>query len=255
MGIYYTKIEDFGYKEKVTVYDKPMHFSDEKKVDSRYPEKRRKYMDLSDFEKEDSDDKRIKYYQKKVIDTIEIALMNQDLNMMVTLTFKDAVKSYNLALVAWQSFLKRLRHYVDKPLKYICVWEFQEQRGGVYHFHCLMNIGFIEQRQLQAIWGNGFVWIKYLGNESQQKRAVLYSMKYIVKNVADNIKERGKRYIFTSNNLNKPTVFKTEESLDLDEIVFLHMEDMVRDGSYDFPCFDKEFPVHAVFVEYRKNKK
>lgn len=132
-----------------------------------------------------SDKRRVRYYKKAVSDLVEIAMMNNDLNTVITLTFKENVTSYDMALVEWQLFLKRLRHLYHFPLKYICVWEYQRKRGenlgikngGVFHFHCLMNIGFIEHKKLETIWNNGFVWIDKLSSDEQRRNAILYTTK------------------------------------------------------------------------------
>ncbi len=109
--------------------------------------------------------------------------LDDDLNVVITLTFEKPVTSYSIALAEWQLFLKRLRHLCDKPLKYICVWEYQKQRsenlgitnGDVFHFHCLMNIGFIEHKKLEKLCGNGYVWIDSLSSDAKRHNAILYT--------------------------------------------------------------------------------
>ena len=166
MDSYKTKIVNYGYKEKVIIYDNPITIGESINTDIE----RQKYQDMDSEKQKLSDQRRIRYYKKAVKELIEIAMMNDDLNVVITLTFAQNVTSYSIALAKWQSFLKRLRHLYNKPLKYICVWEYQKQRsenlgitnGGIFHFHCLMNIGFIEHQKLEKLWGNGFVWIDSL---------------------------------------------------------------------------------------------
>ena len=258
MGFFKAKVINYGLKEKVLLYGKSVAYGDSCKISTS---KRQKYQDMSALKKQVSDKRRINYYNKKVAELKEIALMNTDLNMAVTLTFKDSITSYDCAVAKWQSFLKRLRHlYPD--LKYICVWEYQKQRskregiekGGILHFHCLMGgIGYLEHSTLEKIWSNGFVWIDYVGvgNENKRLKAVAYIIKYIMKEIKENVSERGKRYIFTSNNLLKPTIKLVSDNIQTKEdIIFEHMEDMIKDGEYDLHNSEGKVINHVDYLEY-----
>lgn len=260
MGFYQSKVIDYGYKEKVIVYDNKIVTGESIDTDTE----RQKYQDMDSAKKQISDQRRIRYYKKAVRNLIEIAMMNSDLNVAITLTFSKPITSYDMALAEWQLFLKRLRHLYTIPLKYICVWEFQKQRsaslgitnGGVFHFHCLMNIGFIEHRKLETIWNNGFVWIDKLSSDDRRRKAIQYTTKYCIKEIISRIENnedtRGQKFFFTSNNLSKPSVTKIKESLDLEEIIFSQMENMISDGEY---CLtnDDGIQVNKVrFIEYRK---
>lgn len=270
MSIYRTKIIDYNYKKKVLIYNHSVKYMDEaeKKARSESPEApkpRQKYEDMSELKKEKSDQRRLKYYQRKSIELIETALMNPDLITFVTLTFKNPVTSYDTALVEWQQFLKRLRHlYKDKELKYICTWEYQRGRskkegietGGIFHFHALMNIGYIEHSALQKMWGKGFVFLKQIRNSEGQKNTMRYIIKYCTKEIALRIKNkedvRGQRLFFTSNNLNKPTSTLIEERMSKEDVIFNNLENMIRDGSYIIKDNMGMNINHVDFVEYKK---
>ena len=256
MGFYSTKITDYGDKQKVSIYSKRIAYGD----DSAKPVNREKYSNMNEEKQAESAERRIRYYKKKVAELTDIALMNPDLFTIITLTFKEkSIIFYENALAEWQCFLKRLRYYCKKPLKYICVWEYQKQRsqnegitdGGVFHFHCLMNTGFIEHEKLSKIWGNGFVWIDSLKSERQREKAIRYTLKYITKEITENAKTRGKRFIFTSNNLEKPSVSYLEEKLVKDDIIFENLEEMIRDGEYEIKN-SRGTINHVEYVEYKK---
>ncbi len=255
MGVYNTKITNYGSKEKVSFYKNPVAYGEDCTTSTT---DRQKYIDMCKLKQQKSDDRRIRYYNKKVAELKEIALMNTDLTMAVTLTFKDSIISYDSALAKWQLFLKRLRH-THLDLKYICVWEYQKQRskkegienGGVFHFHCLMNIGYVKHNVFEKLWRYGYVWIDYLGNEAQRMQAVKYTMKYITKEVMENASQRGKRYIFTSNNLLKPKVMRVFDNLQKEQIIFEHMEDMIKDGEYDLHNSEGKVINHVDYVEYK----
>lgn len=262
MAKYKTKITDYGYKEKITVYQNSIKYG----VPSNTGQTpRQQYPDMSAVKQMLSDDRRVSYYKRKAAETVEIALMNPDLDAAVTLTFRDKIISYDYAVEEWQLFLKRLRHsYPDKPLKYICVWEYQKKRGrkqgiekgGIFHFHALMNLGFIEHGRLEKIWRNGFVWIEKIPGGYRREKAVRYITKYCVKEVVTNLQggndTRGKRFIFTSNNLKKPAQQVLSEKVSLEDEIFEHMEDIIRDGSYDIFNMFQEQINHVEYVEYKK---
>lgn len=127
MASYQSKKLDYGYKEKVFVYSNPIRYGNKNPAPVNG---RQKYTDMPKFRKMASDERRIRYYKKQVAELVETALMNLDLSTAITLTFRRPVTSYSYALEEWKLFLKRLRHYYpDFPLKYICVWEYQKERG------------------------------------------------------------------------------------------------------------------------------
>lgn len=265
MGIYTTKLTDYGYKEKVRVYNRSIAYEDDSTDNIGVSGSRQKYENMDDWKKQKSDERRIRYYKRKTVELTEIALMNPDLNSVITLTFKNTVTSYDDALAEWQLFLKRLRHSFDFPLKYICVWEYQRERsqkegirkGGVFHFHALMNIGFIEHDKLEKIWGNGFVWIEKIPDTARRENTIRYVTKYCTKEVVYRIEHkediRGQRFFFTSNNLLKPVETVFEERTMIEDVIFAHMENIIKDGSYDIKNDSGKVINHVEYVEYRKD--
>ena len=262
MKTYTTKITDYGYKERVTIYKKEIAY--DKSNESIY---RQRYDEMTDDKKEQSDKRRIRYYKRAIAELVEIALMNKDLNVAITLTFKDPITSYDYAVTELQLFLKRLRHIVKKPLKYICVWEYQQQRsknlginkGGIFHFHCIMNIDFVEHSTLEKTWGKGYVWIDYLSSDNKLKNAILYTTKYCVKEIISRIERnedtRGQRFYFTSNNLLRPTTTVSEDKLCLEDVIFEHLENIIKDASYDIKNELGMILNHIEYVEYTKKGK
>lgn len=263
MADYKTKIIDYDYKKRVAVYKHSIQYNDKTETVSNVGTgHRQKYVDMSESKQVESDARRLRYYKKKVHDLIEIALMNPDLNVAVTLTFEEKITSYDYALAEWQLFLKRLRHsYHD--LKYISVWEYQQKRskreniekGGIFHFHALMNTGFIEHDKLKKIWGQGFVWIEKLDGQEQHERAIRYTMKYCVKELTRRIEShediRGQRFFFTSNNLRRPTSTVIDEKLNLDDLIVEHLEDMIKDGCYEIKDRRGKTINRVEYIEYK----
>lgn len=264
MATYRTKITNYDYKERVAVYNRSIEYDGTKNFSSEGTRHRQKYVDMSESKQAESDARRLRYYKKKVHDLIEIALMNPDLCTAVTLTFRDSVTSYNYAVGEWELFLKRLRHNIDMPLKYVCVWEYQKARskkegienGGVFHFHALMNIGYFEHSVLEKVWGNGYVWIDQLEHDKKREKAVKYATKYIVKELTKRIEagedERGERFYFTSNNLRKPKEKVVKERLNLDDLIVEHLENMIKDGCYEIKDNRGKTINRVEYIEYRK---
>lgn len=255
---YNVKKVDYGDTEKKFVYQIPVRtgVNTSAKV-------RKNYKEFSDKKKEKSDERRIKYYKKKVHDVIDLAKMNKDLDTAITLTFRENITDYEVAVKDWELFLKRLRYYCKNDLKYICTWELQKKRskklglgkGGVIHFHALVNTGFIEHSKLEKIWGKGYVWINKIGTDKKRVRAITYFTKYTVKEIVEQVKNgnaRGKRFVFTSNNLNKPTIATTMEETTIMEETYIHLENMICDGSY--PIKDEQGRVinYVDYIEYKK---
>lgn len=263
MKTYTTKLTDYGYKERVTIYEKEISYDEPNET----ADFRQRYEEMTEEKKAESDKRRIRYYKKAVAELIEIALMNKDLNVAITLTFEEPITSYDMALAEWQLFLKRLRHVVKVPLKYICVWEYQQNRskrlgietGGVFHFHCIMNIGFVEHSVLEKTWGQGYVWIDKLSSDSKRENAIRYTTKYCVKEIVARIENnediRGQRFFFTSNNLSRPTTTILDKRLHLEDVIFEHLEDIIKDVSYDVKDEYGLLMNHIEYVEYRKKGK
>lgn len=259
MDSYNIKIVDYGHKEKTTVFTVPVTTG----INSS-AEKRQNYLKFSEEKKKESDRRRINYYRKKLAEIRDIAVMNEDLNSMITLTFKENITSYKEAVKEFHLAIKRLRYFLKKEdLKYICTWEYQEKRseklgitdGGVFHFHFLTNTGFIDHSELEKLWGNGYVWIEEIGTAEKRMKAIGYAVKYSIKEIMKQVEKgmRGMRYIFTSNNLVRP-VIKTslDRSVTIDDVIFQNLENMITDGNYTHTLSDGTIANRMDYAIYKK---
>lgn len=255
MARYNTKVTDYGYKEKIQIYSDSVVYDTTRTNNVQ----RTSYENMPDIAKEESDKRRINYYRHKLHTVTEIALMNMDFDSMITLTFKNPVTNYDIAIEEWKLFIKRLQYYCSKQsiqLKYIGTCEKQQNRGNVLHFHFLTNTGYIKHETLEKLWHNGFVYITKIGkSEYDRRKAIGYTLKYCLKQIMEEIENkdsRGKRYIFTSNNLLKPTVTKTLSSETIEDIIFAHMEDILTDGQYYITDNMGRKIGNVAYVEYQK---
>jgi hypothetical protein len=114
---------------------------------------------------------------------------------------RDVVASNKL----WKMFIQRMRRrYPD--FNYLAVLEFQKR--GAVHYHCLCDLPYVRQRDVQEIWGNGHVSvnrIKHVDNLGA------YVVKYMTKDATD---ERlfGNKTYQCSKGLDRPVEYRGEEA-------------------------------------------
>lgn len=120
--------------------------------------------------------------------------------VFVTLTFRENLQDYDLALKSFKSFTKCLRRKLDN-LKYIATLETQQR--GAYHFHLIVNCETVQFAldNLVQCWHNGIVDVQAVDNV---KKAVLYMTKDMV-NQGRNHPLYGRRCYFVSQGLEKFT--------------------------------------------------
>ncbi len=255
---YNVKKVDYGETEKTFVYGLPIQTGTNTSAKVR-----KKYEDFSEEKKIKSDERRIRYYKRKISDVIDIAKMNSDFDSAITLTFRNNVTDYNEAIKEWELFVKRLRYHYKNDLKYICTWECQKKRSqklglghaGVIHFHALINTGFIKHSDLEKLWGNGYVWIDKIGTQRKRINAITYFTKYTVKEIVEQVKHgdtRRKRFVFTSNNLRKPIVSTSMKNTTIIDETYNHLENIICDGSYSVKDEQGRVINHVDYIEYMK---
>lgn len=166
----------------------------------------------------------------------------------VTLTFRNTdlfdienVKDTNRE---FKKFIQRLKRYLEKnnkkELKYVTVIEFQKR--GAIHYHCIMNIPFIKNKELAKIWGNGFVKVNkidYVDNVGA------YVVKYMSKEFDDN-RLMGEKGYLCSKYLDRPLILKSWDSLECFEkskivLEFLKNENKNNDSLVYETDFVNEF--------------
>lgn len=144
-----------------------------------------------------------------------------------TLTFKHNVTDLEVANAEFTKFNKRLSYHLygvkSNVLKYICVPEFQKR--GAVHYHVLyFNLPYVEQKEFQKVWGQGFTFVESVSSKDEIEDFAKYVSKYIKKENSkgednyDIYLEKDmlnqKRY-FASRGLNKPSEFKIDIDSDL----------------------------------------
>lgn len=128
-----------------------------------------------------------------------LATMNFDNNSkFLTLTFEKNITNLDYSNLEFKNFIKRLSYRLTQKIKYLAVIEFQKR--GAIHYHVLLDIPYIPQKDLQKLWGNGFVFINAI---SHVDNIGAYICKYMSKEGADE-RLRNRRAYLKSNNLTRP---------------------------------------------------
>lgn len=135
----------------------------------------------------------------------------------LTLTFAENVTEPERAHGEFKKFLKRLNrkifHTSQSKLQYLAVVERhkkerEEGEGLAIHFHVvLFNLPFVDVKELQGIWGNGFLWINKVEVDAKTNIG-LYLSKYFEKEYADDRDFKQKK-MFKSQNLEIPQIKRT----------------------------------------------
>lgn len=138
---------------------------------------------------------------------------NNKYDKFLTLTFAENMTDIEECNYLFKKFIKRLKwNYKLQNLKYLAVIEFQER--GAVHYHVLLNIPYIPHKELQELWGNGFVFvnaIKHVDNLGA------YILKYMTKDNNDT-RLMGKKAYLTSRNLKQVETIVNHDLKDFSKI-------------------------------------
>lgn len=138
---------------------------------------------------------------------------NNRYDKFLTLTFAENKTNIEECNLLFKNFIKRLKYkYNLLCLKYLAVIEFQE-RGSV-HYHVLLNIPYIPHKELQELWGNGFVFVNAI---SHVDNLGAYILKYMTKDNNDT-RLMGKKAYLTSRNLKQEETIVNHDLKDFDKL-------------------------------------
>jgi len=127
----------------------------------------------------------------------------------VTLTFREDVRNIRMANYDFKKFKQRLETRIGHKLQYACVPDFTKE--GRIHYHCVFfNLPYVKNKELRAIWRNGYVKINKIDNVDN---VGAYVCKYMTKD-KDDPRLLGQKMYFSSRGLKKPVEIKKEEEVD-----------------------------------------
>jgi len=166
----------------------------------------------SNMPNKSEDDK--KRYREQVLnrsrrDIRRLVNSNIEINSkFLTLTFADNVSDLRVSNYEFKKFRQRLEDNLGIKLQYLAVPEFQK-RGAVHYHVIIFNFPYVKNKQLQEIWGNGFVKINKIDSVDN---VGAYVCKYLHKDLDDD-RLKGKKCYFTSRGLRKPIEIKEKEQV------------------------------------------
>lgn len=129
----------------------------------------------------------------------------------ITLTFADAPPSLKQANADFKQFIQKLR-YRFADFRYLAVLQFQDKNDrGAVHYHLLTDLPYIDQVELAALWGHGFVKINSI-------RQVENVGEYVTSHLTDDpfdTRLHSHKMFFTSRNLKKPVIVRGMEAKEI----------------------------------------
>lgn len=174
----------------------------------------------SDFVLKSSQNNPVAHLQQLILNNFEVG------DKFIGLTVADSNLASNL------DKLNKHREYFIKKLnqrrgefKYIFVPEYTE-RG--FHFHMVCNFDYIDQKQLQDMWGIGIVHIKKIYN-------LFGGASYITKYLTKSKIKLGNRRYYCSKNIERPYILHGKPASDIVEGLVSTGELPVHNQSYHSP--------------------
>ncbi len=145
----------------------------------------------------------------------------------LTCTFAENVTDVPYANNEFRKFIKRLNRRYG-PISYITAIQFQKR--GAIHYHSLINLPYVEKKELQEIWGNGIIHITKLDNVDN---VGAYISRYMLRDALDE-RLSGKKCYFTSKGLKRPEpeYFNAEGYQELSKVAGLDPSKVVFKNSY-----------------------
>lgn len=157
-----------------------------------------------------------KNYLKKVATAIDrIIWTNPDMNIFITLTFKENITKPKRANYLFNQFVQRYNyHNPNNKLKYLAVVEFQKR--GAVHYHLLID-RYIDKKILEKLWGYGLTRIEYIRGGPNQMRN--YLIKYLNKTSYLDSRLWRKKMYFKSENIRKYFEKKYDDPFNVGNVI------------------------------------
>ncbi len=132
------------------------------------------------------------------------------LPVFLTLTHKENMVDIKHSNTLHTRFIKNLNYYIfhtkKVKIRYLSVIEFQK-RGAIHYHIIFFNLPYISKKELEDIWGQGFVHIRKV---NENKNVARYLVKYLGKGNDDNRLQNKKRYS-CSGRLLKPVAVNNQD--------------------------------------------
>ena len=142
---------------------------------------------------------------------------NQNNSKFLTITTHENISDVVRMNKEFKQFIQRLK-VIDPYIQYLAVIEFQKR--GAIHYHILINMKYIPQKQLLKVWGLGSVHINAI---KKVDNLGAYLVKYMNKDT-DDIRLKGFKGYNCSKGLKEPNELKSWINGDLDKIIKITQE-------------------------------
>lgn len=163
---------------------------------------------------------------------------NPHLMKFLTLTFAENETDIERANRAFNLFTQRMKDRFPE-FQYFAVIEFQKR--GAVHYHLLCNLRYMKSKEIESIWGHGFIKIKRVKHVDNLGR---YMSKYLRKEMFDPRMFRKKKF-FCSQNLKKSVELVNEFSE-----IFLSDPSLVLEKEWE-TTFQNEYAGEVEYSVYR----
>lgn len=137
--------------------------------------------------------------RRDIIRRLACCNFNNKYDKFLTLTFAENKTDIQECNILFKAFIRKLKNKYNSNLKYLGVIEFQKR--GAVHYHVLLNIPYVSHKELQELWGNGFVFINAIEHVDN---IGAYILKYMTKDNKDK-RLMGQKAYLASRNLIKPS--------------------------------------------------
>ena len=252
--LYNLKIVKSGKRLEVFKYSLPIKNG----IESKNKNGRKGKSEISDEQKKLNKENRRKqtlYNSRNNI--IRLISSNQDLQMFITLTYKENIQDISLSKKHLKLLFKKLKRYYG-DIKYLYVFELQKR--GAIHYHMLTNLNLLcdefdiktsksnhkksdQQKELEnkfrnKFWKYGFVDIRNLKSEGNSNIAK-YVASYLVQDLLDLEMNGNRIYGYSAKTLDKPKFEKLETKDNIESLIQLDNYDLKFVNSYEIRYINK----------------
>ena len=168
-------------------------------------------------------------------------------DLFITLTYKENMCSIEEGKKDFKKFIMRWNYRRKKngldALKYVYVVEFQKR--GAVHFHCIFfNVGYIANKELNSLWGKGFVKVNKI---DKVDNIGSYVVKYMEKDLIDDRLNSRDLYGRSKGNLKEPLVTKNPQDV-------AALEGFLKNNLVYLNTYESEYYGQITYKQYNLNR-
>ena len=156
MELYRTKIKKCGNLIKVHKYERPIVRGYSKKGNNTAKSS------TSNISEEEREQRRVRKIYKSRNDFIDLINYNfTTKDILITLTY-EREEDPEMIKYNFNNFIKKIKYRFGNDIKY-CYVKYKQDRG-IYHYHIILNINYMDKDTLEKIWSYGRSQISRIKN-------------------------------------------------------------------------------------------